>query len=65
MIIGCKRKISEQEILDEIERIKDGCGQYIGVPIFVKFRPCGETYKGNHYFCENCKARLSLWTTYL
>jgi len=65
MIIGTKRKITREEIVEELNRVKEGCGVPIGVPILVKFKPCGETYGGKDYFCNGCKHRLSLWETYL
>ena len=65
MRIGTDRPITRREIIDEIERIEAGCGIKIGVPLLVKFRPCGGTYVGKHYFCECCQSKLNLWKIYL
>lgn len=45
--------------MKEIRKCKKGCGVKIGVPLLRKFKPCGETYKGHHYFCENCVFKLN------
>lgn len=64
MKIGTERDITRTEILDEIKSIRVGCGVRIGVPIFMKFKPCGETYKGKHYFCDACESKLGMWLVY-
>ncbi len=53
------------ELEKRIKKVKKGCGVKIGVPIFTKFKPCGETHKGHFYFCEECKYKLSQLETTL
>jgi len=58
-------KTQIEELEREIEKCKKGCGIKIGVPLLVKFRPCGETYKNKHYFCEECENNLRFLNHYL
>ncbi len=60
-----KQKYTERRLEEDISFVKKGCGMLLGVPIFKKFKPCGVTYKGELYFCDVCKRRLSLLKTYL
>ncbi len=58
-------KYIKRKLKEKIKRCKMGCGALIGVPIFVKFKPCGTTYKGKDYFCGDCKDKLTLLKNYL
>ncbi len=58
-------KYIKRKLKEKIEKIKKGCGMKIGVPLFVKFKPCGEIYKEKHYFCNSCSFRLNLFKEYL